>query len=202
MRILAALVVITISSAADATITADHFLWDWGTLPESGEEFFTYRLQVHVTTTPGHADDDDWTAAGLDARLTGGVFHQYLWGGNPPNPAYFPDHPDLEYDTYYTSPADYPNTDYDGSHVGIAGMDHPTELDTDWFDTVYTGNGDFVIQQFTVLPSEPDWTVTGLLQYAARDTMGQLFDLEFTVPEPGGTMLLALGALVLVRQRR
>ena len=120
LRILAVVTALMIVSSSGATITADHVLWDSGTLPESGEEFFTVRLQVHVTTTPGHTDGDDWTSASLRAHLDGGIFYQNPLGGNPPNPAFFGLFPDMEYDSYFTSPADYPNTTYDGTIIGIA----------------------------------------------------------------------------------
>jgi hypothetical protein len=202
-RILGTATLVIVVSTADATITADHFLWASGRLPESDFEFFTYRVQVHVSTTPGHADDDDWTAAGLDASLTGGVFYQDPHNGhNPPNPDFFAAWPDLEYDSYYTSPGNYPNTDYDGTFVSFDPWDTDTRLGADWFDTVDTGNGDFVIAQFTVLPDEPDWVVTGLLLYAAADTGGQLFEYAFTIPEPGVLALLTVGVLAVVRRRR
>jgi hypothetical protein len=59
-----------------------------------------------------------------------------------------------------------------------------------------------VIQQFTVLPSEPDWVVTGRLQYAARHSGSEIFDHFFTVPESATLSLLALGVLTITTRRR
>ncbi len=201
-RTMAVMTLVLMGTAASATITAGHYLWESGALPDSGEAFVSYRVWVDVSSSPGVPGEDDWTAAWLDAELTGGIFYQNTdVGANPPNPAYFESYPDAEYDTYYTSPGDYPNRDYDGAIVGIAGYDSPTTLWTGWFDTIDTGNGNFVIAQFTVLPAESDWILTGHLEYAARHTAGELFYHYFTIPEPATLSLLGLGVLAGVRRR-
>ena len=205
--------VLAIVTAANATISADWGLDSTGVLPDAGDTYFAYRITVDVTDTP--PDDphgytpgpDDWTAAGIELSLVGGTFLQVTGSGNPPDPFFFPFVPDMPFDSYYTGPGTYPTTDYaDPNPVGIASSnDTATFLDTDWFDTVDTGNGDgLVIAQFTVIPDDPgtwnpDVGLDGLLQYAARNSGGTLF--EMVIPEPGTLALLALGGLALIRRR-
>jgi hypothetical protein len=203
--------VLAIVTAANATISAGWGEWSTGTLT-TGDDYFSYRITVDVTDTP--PDDphgwtpgpDDWTAAGIELGVTGGIFyHDPVNDGNPPNPSFFAYVPDSEFTSYWTSPADFPNTDYSGTAAGIASTaDTTTLLDTDWFDTIDTGNGTFVIGQITVLPDDPaSWDpmvgLSGMMQYAARNSGGHLFEL--IIPEPGTLALLALGGLALIRRR-
>lgn len=117
--------------------------------------------------------------------------------------------PDAALTSYYTGAADCPNTSYDGSVIGVASIhDTATFVDTDWFDIVDAGNGDFVIVQFTVIPDDPDsWdpmdpaggALDGWLRYAARSSGGHLF--SGPAPEPGTFALPALGGLAALRRR-
>ena len=197
-RILVAIAVLTVVATAYGDwMIASHELWSAGTLPGSGLPYVSYRILVDVLAEPG----DEWTAAGLDLELNGGTFYQDPLGAHPPNPALFPVFPDLELDSYYTSPGDYPNTAFDGHLVGIASTDDTdTVLDTDWFDTIDSGNGEFVIAQITVLPTDPDWIGTGRLDYAGRHSGGTLSSYAFTIPEPATLFLLGLGVLAVVRR--
>ncbi len=198
-KIIVLIAMLTIVAAANATVTAGHYLWSTGTLLD-GTPYESFRIFVEVTDTPG-GGPDDWTAAGLDLDLAGGTFYQDPLGGNPPEPALYPMHPDLEYDTYYTSPGDYPNRDYVGGVVGIAGTaDTDTVLDTDWFDRIDSGHGEFIIAQMTVLPTEPDWLGTGVLYYDDRGG-SSLEEYHFTIPEPATLTLVLLGGLAWMRRR-
>jgi hypothetical protein len=210
-KLLATAAMLAFVAAANATITASFSEWASGTLT-TGAAYTSYRIYVQLSDTPPDephgwtAGPDDWTASGLDLDLSlgGGVFYQDALGANPPNPDVFPSFPDAEYDSYYTSPGDYPNTTYSGAVVGIASTaDTPTQLDTDWFDTATVENppghtAQFVIAQFTIL-GEHDLLGIGSDVYAARNSGGVLFTL--IIPEPGSLALLGLVGLALFRPR-
>jgi hypothetical protein len=201
-RVLAGATLLTVvATAYGDRMIASHELWSAGTLPDSGLPYVSYRILVDVPAEPW----DDWTAAGMDVTVEGGTFllvQNDPYSGNPPDPATFVVWPDAEFDSYYTSPGDYPNTTYDGGIVGIASTaDTVTRLDTDWFDTVQAVGGPFVIAQITVLPESPDWIATGHLQYAGAHTGGKLWEYRFTIPEPATLTLVALAGLALTRRR-
>lgn len=204
-RILAALACATVVSAADATISADWEYFGTETLYWPHETVDIYRIMVDVADTP--PDDshgwlpgpDDWTAGGLDLAVSGSTFYDDPRGGNPPNPLWFDILPGIEWDTYYTSPSDWPNEAYSGATVGIAhSADTDVTLDTDWFDVIDSGNGRFVIAQVAVF-ADAVYSLDGILHYAAANSGGALFTLP--IPEPGALALLALGAGALRRRR-
>ena len=230
-KLVATTIALTFVVAAQATIEAipwETVTWGWhqaepvngtgggfGVLPNSGTPYFNLRLAVRVTDTPG-VGADDWTAGGLDVQLYGPVhfLQDAANDGDPPNPVFFtvPGFEDSEYTSYFTSPGDYPNTGYTGSVVGFAYRDETaTTMDVDFFDTIDAGNGDFYLVQLTIVPDNPDdpdfmnfgnWYGEGLLQYAAVNTGGELFDYPFTIiPEPASLALLGLGGLALIRRR-
>jgi hypothetical protein len=126
---------------------------------------FCYDLMVEIT------GEDAFTVFGGPVvgepwiRLYGGVFFQHPVGSDgPPDPDDFPQFPDLQYDTFYTSPFCWPNVEdpsWDCFKVGFAyaPISEPTRLIADWF-LVPDGNdyaGDFTIARFTVIPDDPEW---------------------------------------------
>ncbi len=167
---------------------------------DNGDPIF-YQ-DVHVVVDAG----DDWTVAAIDLMLSGDFLYQDpVNDGNPPNPALFGAFPDSQFTSFYTSPGDWPNAAYNGAIVGIAqSNDSASVLDTDWFDTIDTGGGDFMIARITMLGT-PLGTTTAHLQYASAQTPGQLHDSDVQiatpVPEPAGLVLLVLGGVVAARRR-
>ncbi|MHC4093442.1 MAG: right-handed parallel beta-helix repeat-containing protein, partial [Planctomycetota bacterium] len=113
----------------------------------------------------------------------GGAFFQHPWGANPPNPAFFAIAPELEFDSYHTSPADYPNTTYSGDKVFLSGEETDTYIDTSWFDNDDTGDGSFVVCQFTVIPDDEPCCVDGMFAYKSEHSAGQYFELPIRVPD-------------------
>ena len=142
-----------VATASGATHQA--VLVSEGYLQETGEPYSTW--QITIALEPG----EDWQAADMNAYMEGGgeFFQHFLDGiGDPPNPILFSAFPDLEYTSYYTSPAEWPNTDYAGDIVYVMKDDTPMVLTAAWWDTVtVTGPGEFVIAQITVLPWEDQW---------------------------------------------
>src|SRR5574337_590998 len=125
----------------------------FGVLPGSGLEYANFRLVMHVS------GDDDFLVAEVEMFLDPGVHFYYnpLGADNPPNPALFDLEPDVEYDTYFTTGADYPNRPYRGGVVQSAGT--PT-LESNyifftWFDTEDTGDGDFYVASVTFVQDVP-----------------------------------------------
>jgi hypothetical protein len=163
-KLLAVASLLLVSAAARADISAyvepvyEGFLFErWTTY------VFCYDLMVEIT------GEDAWTVAGgveLDEpwiTLTGGRFFQYPFPGVPgepppcdPAPCY-----DWLYDSFYTAPPCWPNTDEPcmGPQFAYGPYDTDTELVAAWF-WVPDGNdypGNFTIARFTIIPQAPAW---------------------------------------------
>jgi hypothetical protein len=169
---------------ANGTVTASHQMWSEGALAASGDAYVAYRICVDVTDTAG-LGSDDWTSATLEVDLIGGVFYQQVFSDDPPPPIFDPP-PDWDFDSYYTSPGDYPNWDYQGDVVFVTRKDDTaTRLDTDWHDLIDTGNGSFVVTQATILPDgSDDWFAAGRLTYTAAHTGDEPLVYTFTMGNP------------------
>ncbi len=161
-----------------------------------------FYQDFHVVVDAG----DDWTVAGLHVDVGGDFIYQDpINDANPPNPGFFGPYPDSEYTSFYTSPGDWPNATYSGSVVSFATItETPRSLDTEWFDTISTGGGDFLIARLTQVGA-PLGTTIAHFQYSSAETPGNVHDSEFmiatAVPEPAGLALLVLGGLVAARRR-
>jgi hypothetical protein len=195
-RLLATSVAFVFGATANATITAT-----WVDLGSPlGEGTRTLDIVVTLTDGPNPGDVDDWTTATMTAELTGGAtFINFNPFGPPPIWWLYP------YDTFFTSPEWFPNT-ADTGFVGFvpgSPIETPEYLFGGWYDTVDTGNGEFVIARLSVNDPGVEAYLDIFLQVAAANTGGQLFDYEWhiPVPEPGGLVSLALGGLALVRRR-
>jgi len=187
-KLLATTAVLALGAAASADISAYLVGPTAVTLTAGSAEYY----DVYVSVTNG----DDWTVAGMRATTDTDFYQDAMNDGNPPNPAFFGFVPDSEFTSFYTSPADWPNAGYDGAIVGIAAMnDGPGVLDADYFDTVNTGDGDFMVARITILNGG---TLAGEFLYASvnNPTLQTLI-----LPEPASLALLVLGGLVVARRR-
>jgi hypothetical protein len=172
---------------------------------------FSYDLMVEIT------GEDAWIAAGglvvgaPWAWLDGGVFFQHPYAPSPPGPwpplgpdlDLFRQHPDVGYDSFYTTHLGWPNTPHQGVGPGFAfgPADTETKLIADWFWTPdgHFYPGDFTIARLTVIPDGEGWWLEGAVQVGSIETPLEPF--YFGVAEPGSLALLALAGTVLLRRR-
>jgi hypothetical protein len=121
----------------------------------------TYDMVVTVT------GDDDWTAAEalitVDAPAT--IFQHPFENADqsPPNPAFFGAFPSLEFDSYFSAPG--------GIGFASAAVVTPTSMEAAWFDTVDSGDGDFVLarKQYKEMYDESDQRPGGFLGEIAEE---------------------------------
>jgi hypothetical protein len=166
---------------------------------------YTFDLGVTVSA------DDDWLLTRSAATITDCpdcVFYQHpTYDGDWPQPSFFGLVPELEFDSFYTTPTGFPNTDVAPS--GGAGFaEGPDKEDcyqsAVWFDTANTGAGSYVVARYTVCGDMCDgatMTIYGNSHiYSDGGGVDHPFEFSFTVPEPASLALLGLG-LFLIRRR-
>jgi hypothetical protein len=204
-KLLVLVTVLAFAMTANASITAS-LVYNGQPL---GDCTHTYDVLVTIADDPGPpVNPDDWTVAGMNATLTGACVFINNETFNPPTMYY-----GNANDSYFTSPDLYPNNPTSVQSVSFA--DPAAVVETaqrrfgEWYDTVDTGAGTFVIHRLSILcdpcpPEEECWMHIDL-QVGAANTGGTLFpfswDVMVCVPEPASLALLALGGLALIRRR-
>lgn len=147
-------------------------------------------------------DGDRYQAHEIATTLDTGTLYSHPFqtaGALPPNAAFIPSFPDLAYDSFLSTPYDYPNPD-----TAINGASTPgtTEDATGINGGIFVaGNtaidGDFVLVRLTVSADAVGEAVGRVV--TTENLAG--YDYVIPIPEPGSLALLALGGLALIRRR-
>jgi hypothetical protein len=105
-------------------------------------------------------DDDDWTAAEIRVEGAGIEWFDHPLGiddETPPDPALFPLHPALEFDSFYCAADPDVSDGAPAPYFAIPASTSPTAKSATWFDLDDTGSGAFVIARYSFAPVEDDW---------------------------------------------
>ena len=156
--------------------------------------YYTYDLVVVIG---GEHDGDPWAATWAIAETDGTFFEHGEGGDGAPEPALFAAYPALAYDSFWTTPVLYPNTDVAGSpQFAQSPVKEPHYREAVWFDLLEHDGGAYTVARYTVKDS-PLLHVYGstLLRYH-----NPLWFFDLTIPEPGTLSLLALGCGVMRRR--
>ena len=126
MKALGVLAIVVFATTAGAAITTNLTIGD--VVETDGTPYAVCEMVVTSTS--------DWTNSVLGFELTAGSFYNHPAGGHTePNPSFFEFFPDLQWDTYATTPAGYPRL---ASFAPAPQMDD-TAIHVSWYDMVDDG---------------------------------------------------------------
>jgi hypothetical protein len=156
--------------------------------------YFTFGL---VVTLIG---DDDWTATGVEATITGpATFFQHPSGGDgPPDAGLIAQYPAVEFDSYFSGAPDLP------FFHAVDPINDPTFISATWYDMAWSAFDQYAIARFTVhwLGGQAATIAVDGSSSIASTSGFRPFNFVVTIPEPGTLTLLALGALAFFRRTR
>ena len=167
-----------------------------------GPNSATYDLEIEL---PG--DSGGWVMTAASTTTGAGTFFEHPAGGNgPPDPALFVAFPQLEFDSFYTTPEYFPNTQTTGDLTFAPSPVHtPTSRSAAWLDTPpIAGAGTWVVARYSIedLPEERTTvTVDGHHCLYAECCVEYPFSLSVVycpgdLDEDGDTDLADLGILL------
>jgi hypothetical protein len=194
----AGLTALTASSLAYAGATVG---WTETTGANQPAGYRSFDLQVSLTGT------SDFTSARL--LTTGTFFQDATFGGNTaPNPAIFQFDPQLEFDTYVTSP-DRTSTlllgGFDGTNDTTSATFTTSTISAAWGDVASSANGTYALARLTFSSSVAFPTVSGRVSYGNPGDTSSITSIalpQINSPEPSSIALAGVGAAVALRRRR
>ena len=203
-------------------------------VPPGGWDAYIAEGHRHFDLVAVVDPDDHWMWGGFDAHFEGAASWVYSFWDHPNGNAIAPTEtmlqffPLMAYDSFWTSPEEYPNPDLEPGSTstefapGNPIQDSTTRKQADWYINPlppYTDEGTFTLARFNVMGLCPDGYVSyetpygpaaelvipGVNRFLYGDDCGTWFEFRiplcWNIPEPSGLMLLGLGALLIRRLR-
>lgn len=194
-KILAAAAVLCMVSVASAAVT---LTVDGPYANGAVAGTVTYDLHMAI-------DGERYQSHEIASTLGTGTFYQDTFGGFvAPNPLFIPSFPALAYDSFLTTPYDYPNTDPDDPAFNGAATPGSVGNATTMTGGIFlagnpspTAAGDYILVRLTV-SEDAVGMATGRV-VTTENLAG--YNYEIVIPEPSTMALLALGGLALIRRR-
>ena len=208
---------------------------EWPVPPPPNPEPWYYYIaegHAHFDLLTVVDDGDCWNSAYANAYLEGEAADAYSFWDHPngsayPVPAAFPYFGLMAYDSFWTSPVEFPNPDLDAAHLatlfspGSPIQDSATAKEAEWYvdpSAPYVDGGTWHVARYNIRGLCPDGyssdetpfgpaaelVIDGNFVFGSgeNDDPFQLrIPLCWYVPEPSGLVLLGVGYL-LIRRRR